>query len=51
MKEIPERLKKESQTLLGKAADTAVTQFSHWKNRKEFQKLRTSDGEYTLERI
>jgi len=48
MKEIPESHKKESQTLLEKAADAAITQLSHWKNRKQFQKLRTSDKEYTL---
>lgn len=48
MKEIPASLKKESYTPLLKAVDLAQCQISHWKNRQQFQKLRSSDEECTL---
>lgn len=48
MKEIPAAQKSEKLTLFGRAADITIAQVSHWKNRREFHQLRTSDQEYTL---
>jgi hypothetical protein len=48
MKEIPPRFKKERLSPFEKASDFAVTQFSHWKNGKQFSELRTRDYVYSL---
>ena len=48
MKEIPAHLKKEKYTPLLKAADVVQCQLSHWKNRRDFIQLRSSDGEISL---
>lgn len=48
MQEIPASRKKKTLTLTDRAADLIECQLSHWKNRWQFQDLRTSEKEYTL---
>ena len=48
MKEIPAHLKKETYTPLLKAVDMAQCQISHWRNRRDFMQLRTSNEETSL---
>jgi len=48
MKEVPPQFKKERLSPFDKAADFTVSQFSHWKNGKQFRELRTRDYIYSL---
>lgn len=48
MKEIPPGLKKDTLSPLGKVADFAESQLSHWKNIQQFRELRNRDYIYSL---
>lgn len=48
MKEIPPELKKETLSAVGKIADFAQSQLSHWKNSKQFKELRNREYVYSL---
>lgn len=48
MNEIPAELKTEKYTVAARLSDFIKCQLSHWKNRQEFEALRTSAEEYSL---